>query len=398
VLPAIDTKQRCVNCDSQGMIPFYEQANVPAHSCLLMDSPQAARDYPRGQLRLGFCPACGFVSNLDFDIRLNEYSQLYEETQHFSPRFNRFAESLARRIVDQYDLRGRTVLEIGCGKGEFLELLCKFGAKGGIGIDPGYHENRLQSEDAKRITFIRDLYSERYSHLEGDFILCRHTLEHIHETKRFLEMIRRTIGDRSGVVVYFELPDVYRVLRECAFWDIYYEHCTYFSLGSLARLFRSTNFDVTELYADYDDQYLLIAAVPTDRPTQPRFEAENDLGRMRDAVETFYREYPIKVAGWKTELVQQKAEGKKVVVWGSGSKGVAYLTTLGIRDEVEVVVDINPYKHGKFMPGTGQEIVSPEFLREYRPDHVVVMNPIYVDEIRESLLAMGLSPSISACK
>lgn len=244
------------------MIPFYEQKGVPAHSCLLMDSPAEARSYPRGDLKLGFCPACGFISNLAFDVRLNEYSQRYEETQHFSPRFNRFAEDLARRLVERYDLGRREILEIGCGKGEFLELLCKFGAKGGIGIDPGYHENRLQSEAAKRIRFIRDLYSERYSHLAADFVLCRHTLEHIHETKRFMEMIRRSIGNRHDSIVFFELPDVYRVLRECAFWDLYYEHCTYFSLGSLARLFRLTGFDVTELWAEYDDQYLLIAAHP----------------------------------------------------------------------------------------------------------------------------------------
>jgi len=380
------------------MIPFYEKRGVPAHSCLLMDSPDAARNYPRGDLLLGFCPSCAFISNLAFDVRLNEYSQRYEETQHFSPRFNRFAEGLARLMVERYDLAHRDILEIGCGKGEFLELICKLGAKGGIGIDPGFHENRLQSEAASRITFIRDLYSEEYSHLSADFVLCRHTLEHIHETKKFMEMIRRSLGDRTDSTIFFELPDVYRVLRECAFWDMYYEHCTYFSLGSLARLFRLTGFEVTERWADYDDQSLLIAAHPPSGPPQAGLPEEDDLDRMKDALAHFVREYPQKLASWRRELENEAASGRKVVVWGSGSKGVSYLTTLGIVDEVEFVVDINPYKHGKYMPGTGQRIVSPEFLREYRPDHVVVMNPIYVEEIGAKLRELGVEATISACK
>jgi hypothetical protein len=91
-----------------------------------------------------------------------------------------------------------------------------------------------------------------------------------------------------------------------------------------------------------------------------------------------------------------QSEGKKIVLWGSGSKGVAFLTTLGIRDEVEFVVDINPRKHGTFMAGTGQEIVSPEFLQEYEPDIVVIMNPAYKGEISSALDGLGLVPQVVA--
>ena len=84
------------------------------------------------------------------------------------------------------------------------------------------------------------------------------------------------------------------------------------------------------------------------------------------------------------------------MLWGSGSKAVSYLTTLGITDEIEYVVDINPHKRGKFLAGTGHEIVLPEFLVEYRPDAVIVMNPIYGDEIRKGLERLGLHPDITA--
>jgi ABC-type Fe3+-hydroxamate transport system substrate-binding protein len=99
---------------------------------------------------------------------------------------------------------------------------------------------------------------------------------------------------------------------------------------------------------------------------------------------------------WEDRLEQYKKDGKKVVLWGSGSKGVSFLTTLKIPDNVEYAVDINPYRKGYFMSGTGQEIVSPEFLKDYKPDVVIVMNGIYCDEIGKDLKNLGLDPEIVA--
>ena len=82
------------------------------------------------------------------------------------------------------------------------------------------------------------------------------------------------------------------------------------------------------------------------------------------------------------------------MIWGAGSKGVAFLTTLGVGDGLAYAVDINPHKHGFFMPGTGHEVVSPAYLREGLPDVVVVMNEIYEVEIRRKLAEMGLAPEL----
>jgi hypothetical protein len=82
------------------------------------------------------------------------------------------------------------------------------------------------------------------------------------------------------------------------------------------------------------------------------------------------------------------------VLWGSGSKAVAFLTTLGVDGEVESVVDINPFRHGRYLPVTGHEIVSPDELSTTSPDLVVIMNPVYRDEIREMLRVRGCEPEI----
>ena len=106
-----------------------------------------------------------------------------------------------------------------------------------------------------------------------------------------------------------------------------------------------------------------------------------------------------KIESWETELQAFFDQDKKVVLWGSGSKGVSFLTTLkNVSENIEFVVDINPYRHGYFMSGTGQEIVSPDFLKEYEPDVVVIMNAVYTEEITKDLNDRGLTPVILAVK
>lgn len=392
--PALEPERAtCPSCGGGGLRAFYEQEGVPVNSCILMSTRAEALAWPKGDLRLAHCPACGFVTNLRFDPGL-EYSGRYEETQGFSGTFNAFARELARRLVEEHGVRGKTVLEIGCGKGEFLVTLCELGGNRGIGIDPGYRPERTTSPAAARIEFIRDFYGPSWSHLQADVIVCRHTLEHIPRTGELVRALRENIGAREDVLVFFEVPDLLRVLREGAFWDLYHEHCSYFTPGSLARLFRASGFELLELALDYDDQYVLLVARPAPGPTQPRLPLEDDLGQIAAAVEAFARVGSDALSRWGGLLERAAAGGRRIVPWGSGSKGVAFLTSLGGGPGVERVVDINPHRQGRFMPGTGQEIVAPTRLLEAPPDQVLLMNPIYAGEIGRDLGQLGLEPEL----
>ncbi|MEM2970074.1 MAG: class I SAM-dependent methyltransferase, partial [Candidatus Bathyarchaeia archaeon] len=234
----------------------------------------------------------------------------------------------------------------------------------------------------------------RYADYHRDFVCCRHTLEHIHNTKDFVECVRSSIGNRLDTIVFFEVPDVIRVLRELAFWDIYYEHCSYFSPGSLARLFRLCNFEVLDLSRDFNDQYLLIEAKPVNRQSEKVHELEESVEMISKLVNHFSSNCDRKLKQWKGLLRKNYEDGKRVVIWGSGSKCVAFMSTLGIRDEIEYVVDINPYRQGKFLPGSGKKVMPPEFLKEKNPDLVIIMNPVYRDEIMLMLERMGVSTEV----
>jgi SAM-dependent methyltransferase len=385
----------CPACGVPGTSPFHTERDVPTNSCLLLADRQEAEGYPLGDIDLHLCSSCGFVWNARFDRGKAEYSARYEETQGFSTTFNAFAWDLAKRWVERYELQGRTVLEIGCGKGEFLEMMCEAGVGVGVGIDPSAHPERLQSDAARRIRWITDFYSDEHAGFEADAVVCRHTLEHIPDVGAFVRGLRRTLGDRTDTVVLFELPDVRRVIDEVAFWDVYYEHCSYFSAGSLARLFRASGFEVLDLALDYDDQYLLIEARPaaTPVPGEP-FALEDDLEGLARGARGFEATRAAVLDRWRSELEQLRADGGRAVIWGAGSKGVSFLTALGDRGAVAAAVDINPHKRGMYMAGTGHHIVAPRSLVDEPPDLVIVMNAVYLDEVHEELDGMGLAPRL----
>lgn len=387
-----DPATRCFACASTNLRPFYRVESIPVHSCLLMDSPEEARAYPKGQLELAFCDDCGFIFNRLFDPAVHEYSPRYEETQAFSGTFNRFAEGLARDLIERHGLRGKRIVEVGCGKGEFLLLLCELGPNEGIGIDPGYRPDRT-AHLPPGVRFIQDLYQPEHADLDADMICCRHTLEHIQPVFDFTELTCQAARRNPESLAFFELPAIERELVETAFWDIYYEHCSYFSAGSLARLFRRCGFDVTDLKTVYDRQYLLIEGqyAPQDA-SAARLPEEDDLDWLREWVAAFEKNVAGTLAQWRNRMAEWASQGKRVALWGSGSKGVAFLTTLGLGGEVAYVVDINPFRQGKFMPGSGHRIVGPQDLPGSPPDVVVLMNPIYEQEVGQSLAALGLSP------
>ena len=390
------TQNTCPVCNSSDISTFIEIPNVPVHCNVLYNTREEALNVPRGEIKLAFCSHCGHVFNTAFDPDLMKYSQEYENSLHFSPRFQEYATSLAQRLIDDHKLINKDIVEIGCGKGDFLKILCKLGQNRGMGFDPSFEPERIGDFKKNRFKVIQDFYSERYADYAADIICCRQVLEHIQFPKDFIKTIRKTVGIRLSTVVFFEVPNVMFTLKDLGIWDLIYEHCGYFSMGSLSYLFAICGFKQLKLMDAFEGQFLGIDAIPLPNSSEARFNRWDGHEEMASGVAAFSRRYDNKVTEWQRKLENMKEDGRFAVIWGAGSKGVTFLNILKSQGNIKYVVDINPHKHGKHVPGTGQKIVPPEFLRENQPDTVIAMNPIYLEEIQHFLAQMKVSSKVVA--
>jgi SAM-dependent methyltransferase len=377
----------CPGCKHNETNDFFRIKDAPTQSLLTVTDRDEALSIKKDDINLGFCNNCGFIYNTTFDTSIDYYTQGYEDQQGFSPTFKDFITCICNRIIEKYDLRNKDIIEIGCGKGDFLSLLCELGNNRGIGIDPAYVPGRIQPDPNLR--FITEFYSTEHGNLPSDFICCRHTLEHIHDTGGFLKTIRESIGDRKDVVVFFEVPSIVRILKVEAFWDIFYEHCSYFSPGSLGRLFRSNGFEILDMYLEYCDQYLFIEARPVDEISREVHPLEEKVNDLKELTRSFTVDVNQRLDKWRTDLKAMKNAGRKVVIWGGGSKSVGFLVNLNEVNAIEHVVDINPHMQGNFIPGIGIQYLGPDDLVNHKPDVVIIMNSVYMDEIGKMLNTKG---------
>jgi SAM-dependent methyltransferase len=295
-------------------------------------------------------------------------------------------------MIEKYDIREKNIVEIGCGKGDFLRLICRLGNNKGIGIGPSV--NLEQSEQGSDIQFIKEFYSEKHGELPADVIICRHTLEHIFETNEFIETVRWSLNNNSHVIFLVEVPNVDRILQIQAFWDIFYEHCSYFSVGSLARLLRKNRFEILDTYFEYNNQYLLMEVKPTREISGNVHPLEEPVKLQKEYVEIFVSEINKQIKRWHEKLLEMKTKNKKVAIWGGGSKAVGFLTHFDGLKVIKHVVDINPNIQGNFIPGIGIQYVKPEFMKEFNPDIIIATNGIYKQEIGKALAEMNLYPEL----
>jgi len=399
---ATDAKQivaggaACPACAGRELETFFEVPELPVSSIVLWPSRETALACPKGRIELAFCQRCGAISNLAFDSTRLTYDPAYDNSLHFSPTFQRYAEGVARDLVDRYNLRGKDIIDVGCGNGEFLALLCALGDNRGVGFDPSFIPGRSNLAAGKGISIIPDYYSGKYADHAADLVICRHVLEHISRPQELLRNVRAALTAKPDAIIFFELPNASFVFSNKGIWDIIYEHCFYYSSNALSALFVNCGFDVLNVSETFQGQYLCLEARLASRQMDVPANAGPEPGSMREYIARFADEYRSWRTYWKESLARFAEQGKRIMLWGAGAKGAIFLNTFRESAGLDYIVDINPNKWGSHIPGTGQEIVSPEFLKEYRPDVLLIVNSNYQEEISRQVSALGLAPEFLA--
>lgn len=377
----------CPACEHDGAHPIAELTAVPVFCNALWDDRDQARSAPVGHLDLVLCERCGLLWNRSFDEALTAYSPAYENSLHFSPAFQTFARSLAEDLVQRYDLRDTSVVEIGAGSGDFLAMVCELGNNHGIGYDPSH-------DPARAVSGPVEVVAEHYPidrPIDARLVCSRHVLEHVTEPLPLLQGVSGSLNPALDTVVYLEVPDATFMLEQPAVWDLIYEHCTYFAEPTLNALCTRAGFKTLRSGRSFGDQYLWVEAGAGE--PRPEYPSPDEIAALIEAADGFGEHLRSMIDDWDQRLDRMAQDGA-VAVWGAGSKGVSFLSLVAHPETVGHVVDVNPHKAGKYLPTSGLQVQTPDAL----PDdlaHVLVMNPIYLDEITGSARDLGLNAQVT---
>ena len=375
----------CALCEAADVTVFLTRDQAPVHQNVLYGDAESARAVARGQLQMTVCGQCGFVYNAAFDPARITYARGYDNDQTFSPYFDRYVDSLIEQLKAQVGIDGRSIAEIGCGSGYFLDRLVAASTDSvGVGYDPSY-SGQVRSADG-RVSYVT-------SHFTGngrraDLVICRHVIEHVSRPAEFAATIRDSVDPGASVVI--ETPAVEWILGNHVIWDFFYEHCSLFSASSLARVFAASGFEVRTVDPVFNGQYLWLTASATG--TARRRARHDPDPAIADACRRFAAVERVIRQRWE-EVVERARVRGPVAVWGAGAKGSTFVNLLDpAAEQIACVVDVNPRKQGRYIAGSGHRVVSPQALAD-GIQTVFIMNPNYESEIRSA--AAAVAPALS---
>ena len=353
---------KCPICNSEYNHEYYTDKNVPFFQNKVYSSKQEALSVKCGDVTLRKCDICGHVWNSSFDPKLLDYDDNYQNEQGLSQIFQKHLVSVAN-LLKKYIPNDGHIIEIGCGKAKFLMMMADMGYSV-HGYDPAYEGN-----DNRILKSYYPPSHETEVLKVADLIILRHVLEHIQRPIEFLHTIAK--ANKYSGLLYIEVPELKWIEEHNAFQDIFYEHCNYFSLQVLKRIFP----DAITSGLFFGDQYCYIIinlesfSKSIDISASPTEQTNNN---------TIKKTLDCCIA-----LVKRM---DNCYIWGAGAKGATFLRHVDPEAKyIAGVFDINPKKQNKYISKTGHYIYPPDKLDTLTPKNIIIMNDNYANEVIKTL-------------
>ncbi|MGJ0516392.1 MAG: class I SAM-dependent methyltransferase [Methylomicrobium sp.] len=342
-------------------IEIYRANQLPVFQNRMFNTDEEAVNCIKGDVILVQDLKTGLIFNKEFKPELMRYDENYQNEQAVSNIFRTHLFKTSETIKKHFP--EYKLIEIGCGKGYFLEYLDSLGFNI-KGFDPAY--------EGSNSNIIKNYFTKECG-LNAEGIILRHVLEHVQNPIDFLKLIRNANG--GGGKIYIEVPCFDWICAHRAWFDIFYEHVNYFRITDFTQIFGH----VYETGHCFGGQYLYVIAdlASTKTPhinTKKYFELPPNFTHMAD----HYVNYLKRKDRANTQT--------NTVIWGASSKGVIFaLFMLRAHTKIDFVVDINPAKQGKFLAGSGLQVSSPnQILTKLPPNSdIFVMNSNYLPEIKQ---------------
>ncbi len=383
------SNNHCPVCCESNNVSTVSRTNLVTMQNYIYRSRQAAQAANTGEFELYACRTCGLAYNARFDSNLVSYDENYD-VYIPSAIFADYYKEIASFLYDKFPLEGGLVIDIACGKGTFLEVLCSlYPNVQGLGIDPSFEFNKSISSKPN-LKFIKDVFKEEYITQKPSLILCRHAFDQIEHPIAFLQSITGALRNFKEVPFFIEVADLEWIIGNNAFWDLCYERCSYWMADSLKNTLRRAGFQTKVVLKASNGQYLW--AVGTVTQESVVIEETDSIGEKLSAYSLTEKNL---ISKMKTKLQDLKAEGNLLAVWGMATKGVVFCNLIDAERQLfDYCIDISEKKIQCFVAHTGHQINAPVILRQIGSDKlvIIVMNPNYLAEIIESCEHLNLNP------
>lgn len=329
--------------------------------------PKAAQNFPDAaslerdkgvNLTVCQCSGCGLVQLSDDPVF---YYREVIRAAAFSEVVRDFKSKQFASFIQKYSLKGKKIIEIGCGRGEFLSLLQPYGIKP-YGLE--YSEDSVKQ-------CLKDGLSVSKGYLDSESLILANGpfeaffllmfLEHVPEPNNLLRGIYNNLAE--GAVGLVEVPNFDMILRTKLFSEFIGDHLLYFTRDTLETTMHLNGFEVIEC-SQLRDEYVISAVVKK---------------REKLDISCFY-DYQVKIEAEIKEFLS-RFKKKRVAIWGASHQALAIIALTKIADKIRYVIDSASFKQGKYTPATHLPIVAPHVLRTDPVDAVIVMAASYSDEV-----------------
>lgn len=348
-------------------------------------------------LRIMVCEKCFLVQIDEFAKHDDIFNGDYIYFSSYSTSWLKHAEKYTEMMVSRFGFdENSKVIEIASNDGYLLQYFLKKGIPV-LGIEPTSNTASVAIE--KGIETVVDFFGKKLAHelssnnVKADLILGNNVLAHVPDINDFVGGLPLLLKD-SGIIT-FEFPHLLKLIKENQFDTIYHEHFSYLSLYSVQKLFKSNGleiFDVEEIPTHGGSLRVFVQkevrkSQEVSENVQAILNNEIDFGIQNLEI---YKGFQIKSEKIKNDfwsfLLDAKKNGKKVAAYGAAAKGVTLLNFCGIKkDLINFVVDASPHKIDKFLPGVHVPVVSERWIKDEKPDYIVILPWNLKSEIQDQL-------------